>query len=532
MNQMLSMCSIEIKNILGINVLRHTKNPAEKKRMTGFLVVIAFALLVLMFYIGAMSYGFVTMGASEMVPSYLIMLSVVIVFALNVFQAGGILFRSSGYQVMASLPVSTSAIVIGRFARLYLQSLAETCLIMIPGNLVYAFLLKPEWTFYLNGLISILIIPVIPISAAIFIGVLVKVLSSGMKHKAIWETILMLGFVLAVLCGSSMLAGDTAGFTMEMLKNISETVMEVMGRVYPPAVLLGEGMVNGTFPPVLLVALLSVAVLVIVIAIATHFFHGICRKLQETDSKKAHAISEIGIDSLEQRKLLGSLIIRDARRYLASSAYMLNTVIGPVLGAVGSAVLAFTDIEKAVGNLPIHLNILQAAVFLISGIFCTMNATSTSISMEGKEWWILKSLPLPSKMILDSKLCFNLILIAPFYLISQVFLGIVLKGDVAEVLWSAVIMALFILCSCVGGLTANLKFPKMEWDSEVIVVKQSASAVVGGLIGMLGAVLCGAIAAVIPAALIHVFRAVIVLILILLTAFLYRKNIRTDLRQI
>ena len=532
MNQIRSMCSIEIKNILGINVLRHTKNPAEKKRMTGLLVVIAFALIVLMFYIGAMCFGFVTMGASEMVPSYLIMFSVVIVFALNVFQTGGILFRSSGYQVMASLPVSTSAIVVGRFSRLYLQSLAETCLIMIPGNLVYAVLLKPGWTFYLSGLISILAVPMIPLSAAAFIGVLVKVLSSGMKHKAIWETILMLGFVLAVLGVSSMLAGDTSGFTMEMLKNISETVMEVMGRVYPPAVLLGEGMVKGKFLPVLLVAFISVTVLVIVTAITTHFFHGICRKLQESVSKKTRAISEIGIDSMGQRKLLGSLITRDARRYLASSAYMLNTVIGPVLGAVGSAVLTFTDIEKAVGDLPIHLNILQAAVFLISGIFCTMNATSTSISMEGKEWWILKSLPLPSKMILDSKLCFNLLLIAPFYLVSQIFLGIMLKGNAIEILWSAVIMALFILCSCVGGLTANLKFPKMEWDSEVVVVKQSASAVVGGLIGMLGAVFCGIAAAVIPAALIHVFRAVIVLILIILTAFLYHKNIRTDLRQI
>ena len=532
MNQIRNMCSIEIKNILGINVLRHTKNPAEKKRMTGFLIIIAFALMVLMFYIGAMSYGFVAMGAGEMVPSYLIMLSVVIVFALSVFQTGGIIFRSSGYQVMASLPVSTSAIVIGRFARLYLQSLAETCLIMIPGNLVYAVLLKPEWTFYLNGLISILILPMIPLSAAAFIGVLVKVLSSGMKHKAIWETILMLVFILAILGGSSRLAGDTSGLTLEMLKNISETVMGIMGRVYPPAVLLGEGMTKGSFPPVLLIAFISMAVLVTVIAITTHFFHGICRKLQESASKNTHAIQEVGISSVGQRRLFVSMVIREARRYLASSTYMLNTAMGPVLGAVGSAALVFTDIEKAAGSIPMHLNIRQTAVFLISGIFCMMNTTSTSVSMEGKEWWILKSLPLPSKIILDSKLCFNLLLIAPFYLISQIFLGIALKGDVAEILWSVVIMALIILCSCVGGLTANLKFPKMEWDSEVVVVKQSASAAVGGIMGMLGAVFCGAITAVIPAAFIHIFRAVIVLTLILLTAFLYRKNIRTDLRQI
>ena len=532
MNQMRNMCSIEIKNILGINVLKHTKNPVEKKRMKWLLILMAFVILVLMFYIGVMCYGFVTMGAGGMVPSYLIMLSVAIVFGFNVFQAGGILFRSNGYQVMASLPVTTSAIVVGRFARLYLENLVEVCLIMIPGNLVYAFLLKPQWTFYVNGLISILILPMIPLSLAVFIGVLVTGLASRMEHRAIWETVLTLGFTFAILGGVSKLAGDNPEFTMETLMRISETVMVTLGRVYPPAVLLGEGMTKGSFLPVLFVAFISVAVLVIVIGLATFFFHGICRKMQDAASKKTSAISEIGIDNVGQRKLFGSLIIRDARRYLASSVYMINTIMGPILGTIVSVALLFADIQKAMGNIPVHFNTQQAVVFLVSGIFCVMNIASTSVSMEGKEWWILKSLPLSSKMILDSKLCFNLLLIAPFYLISQVFLGIVLRGEAVEILWSVVIMLLFILCSCVGGLTANLKFPKMEWDSEVVVVKQSASAAVGGLSGTLGAIFCGVTVMVIPAALIHVYRAVIVLMLIILTTFLYRKNIQTDLRQI
>ena len=532
MNQMRNMCSIEIKNIMGINVFRHTKNPLEKKRMMGLLIPITFAIVVLVFYIGAMSYGFVMMGAGEMVPSYFIMLSVVIVFAFNVFKSGGILFRSNGYQIMASLPVPASAIVVGRFARLYLENLAVTCLIMIPGNLVYAFLQRPGWSFYVYGVISILILPMIPLSLSVFIGVLVTGFTSGMKHRAIWETVLTLGLTLAIFAGVSGMAGDNPEFTLEMLKSISAVVMEILGKVYPPAVLLGEGMIKGSFLPVLFVAFISVTLLIIVIGISTHFFRDICRKLQEAASKKTSDISEIGIGSVGQRRLFGSLIIRDARRYLASSAYMLNTIMGPVLGAVGSAVIVFTDIEKVTGSLPMHLNIRHAAVFLISGIFCTMNTTSTSVSMEGREWWILKSLPLPAKMILDSKLCFNLLLIAPFYLISQVFLGIMFRGEAVEILWSVVIMMLFILCSCIGGLTANLKFPKMEWDSEVVVVKQSASAAVGGLSGLLGALFCGVIVLVIHEALLHVFRAVIVLLLILFTTFLYRKNIRTDLRRI
>ena len=532
MKQMRNMCNIEIKNILGINVLKHTKNPVERKRMIGLLILAASAVLILMFYIGAECLGLISLGIGEIVPPLLIMLSVVMVFALNVFKAGGILFRSNGYQVMASLPVPTSAIVAGRFARLYLENLAETCLIMIPGNLVYAFLQKPGWMFYVNGLISILILPMIPLSIATFIGVLITGFASRMKYRAIWETILTMGAALAILGGMSGLMGANTEFTSEAIKRISEKTMETLGKVYPPAVLLGEGMTEGSFLPVLSVAFISVTVLAIVIGITTHFFHGICRKIQEAASRKTSAITEIGIGNVGQRRLLGSLIIRDARRYLASSVYMVNTLMGPILGVIGSVALLFVDIQKVMGNIPVHINIQQAIAFFVSGIFCMMNATSTSVSMEGKEWWILKSLPLPSKMILDSKLCFNLLLIAPFFFVSQVFLGIVLKGEVIEILWSVAIMLLFILCSCVGGLTANLKFPKMEWDSEVVVVKQSASSAVGGLPGMLGAIFCGLIAMVIPAAFIHVFRAVVVLILILLIMLLYRKNIRADLRQI
>ena len=532
MNQIRNMCSIEIKNILGINVLKHTKNPVERKRMKGLFILMALAVLIFMFYIGAECFGLIALGIGEIVPPFLIMMSVVIVFVFNVFKVGGILFRSNGYQVMASLPVATSAIVVGRFARLYLENLVETCLIMLPGNLVYAFLQKPGWMFYVNGLISILILPMIPLSIATFISVLVTGFASRMKHRAIWETILSLGFALAIFGGVSMLARANTEFTLEAIKRISEKTMETLGKVYPPAVLLGEGMTKGSFLPVLFVTFLSVTVLAVVIGITAHFFHGICRKIQEAASKKTSAISEIGIGNVGQRKLFGSLLIRDTRRYLASSVYMSNTIMGPILGASGSVALLFVDIQKAVGNIPMHVNSQQAIAFLVSGIFCMMNTTSTSVSMEGKEWWILKSLPLPAKMILDSKLCLNLLLIAPFFFVSQVSLGLVLKGEVIEILWSVVIMLLFILCSCVGGLTANLKFPKMEWDSEVVVVKQSASSAVGGLPGTLGALLCGGIIMVIPAALTHVFRVVIVLILITLTGFLYRKNIRTDLRQI
>ena len=136
--------------------------------------------------------------------------------------------------------------------------------------------------------------------------------------------------------------------------------------------------------------------------------------------------------------------------------------------------------------------------FLISGVFCMMTTTATSISMEGKNWWILKSLPLTTKNILDGKILMNLLLLLPFYLLSELFLIVALKPGAGELLWLLLIPAVIILFSCVYGIAVNLRFPVLVWESEVRIVKQSASAMLGGMGGFILAILCAVAVGAVP----------------------------------
>ena len=52
-----------------------------------------------------------------------------------------------------------------------------------------------------------------------------------------------------------------------------------------------------------------------------------------------------------------------------------------------------------------------------------------------------------------------------------------------ELLRLAKIPAVMILFSCVFGITVNLHFPVLEWEKEVRIVKQNASAMLGGMGG-------------------------------------------------
>lgn len=78
----------------------------------------------------------------------------------------------------------------------------------------------------------------------------------------------------------------------------------------------------------------------------------------------------------------------------------------------------------------------------------------------------------------------NLLLILPFYVLSELLLIFALKPGAGELLWLILIPAEIILFSCVYGITVNLHFPVLEWESEVRIVKQSASAMLGEWAGL------------------------------------------------
>ena len=90
-----------------------------------------------------------------------------------------------------------------------------------------------------------------------------------------------------------------------------------------------------------------------------------------------------------------------------------------------------------------------------------MSCTSTvSLSLEGKNLWIIQSLPISSKILFQSKMLFNMIVVLPF---------------------SPFCIIVFML-----GMCAAIHFPKFEWENEIEVIKQSASSTMGVFSSMIG----------------------------------------------
>ena len=207
-------------------------------------------------------------------------------------------------------------------------------------------------------------------------------------------------------------------------------------------------------------------------------------------------------------------------------------MISPVMAVLFSAAFLAFGVERIQQTLLVPVDIRGAIPFTLASIFCIMTTTCTSISLEGKEWWIVKSLPIKTKDVLDSKVLLNLSLILPFFLMSEVLLIIALQPDFVELIWLLVIPIIMIFFGCILGITVNLKMPVFDWENEVVIVKQSASAMIGGIGWFIIVLLCMILVLVFPAEYANLVKVVICVVITFVTAFLYKKNNAVNLQEL
>ena len=189
-------------------------------------------------------------------------------------------------------------------------------------------------------------------------------------------------------------------------------------------------------------------------------------------------------------------------------------------------VMGYDEVVAQTGGL---FDVKLLLPFGISLLGLIMPISSSSISMEGKNWWIMQSLPLSNETIFKSKILCNLIIIAPFYLVAVVVSIIAVPFQLSELFGMLVIPAVYLLYSAVIGLRINLAFPVMEWDNEARVVKQGAASMISMLSG---------IAAILPPIVIYFMFPQIsrnllqwgtVITVLAVTYFFYRQSLKKSI---
>ncbi len=521
MNELRTLAVLELRSCFGINRSRYTKDPKAKKRFRLLCAVWALLLLMAIGYVAGLVFGLISLGLGQIVPAYLALLASALVLAFGIFKAGAAVFSPKGWDLLSAMPIRRSNLVLARFLRLYAEDLALSCLILLPGLITFAVLYRPGFSFYLSSLCGIFLIPMIPLVISLLFGTLIMAISSRMKHKSLVQTALALIFVAVTLAGSVWMGQFSEDVSLEQLSDLASNIGRLLGTFYPPARWLGEAM-SGNLMSLLLLSFVSAGSLTLTVFLVIRCHASIMNRLQSFSAEHSYTIG-----TMEHKGVIRALYLREVRRYFSSSIYVTNTIIGPILGAALAAGLLFNGPETVFAALGMDLRHLIPYVF--SAAFTMMTTTSTSISMEGRQFWVIRSLPISTKVFLDGKYLLNLSLMAPFYLIMEVLLTAAMKPDALELLWQLLIPGAIMLLCVVFGITANLWLHSFDWEREEQVVKQSASSALGGFAGLLLSLFLGLITFLVPSGYRDLSQALILVLLLGSALWLYRRNQAADL---
>lgn len=503
MKHMVTLTRMQLGTAL--DFLNFKKKKDNKKQMSAFAILgLGFLLFSFLSFFYSMSMGSVMqmLGELDVLPGFLMSITCFITLITSIYKVKGTLFGFKDYDLVMSLPVKTSTVVASRVLLLYIINIFFTIIIMIPGSIVYGYLANPSISFYILMILSMFFIPLIPIILASIIGVLLAAISSRFKHSNVISLVLTILLLVAVLGASLFVQNE------QQIVQIGTIIRDQMNRIYPLAELYLRGIIEGDILAFVIFIVVSVVAFVAFSAIVGIMF----RKLN-SGIMSQRTSANYKFKGVQQTSTLKALYKKELKRYFSTSIYVMNTGFGPIILILGSILLFFVKTEQIKVILETEellLMVKQVLPFAIALIVATASTTSSAISLEGKNLWIIKSAPIKVSDWFLSKMLVNLTITIPAVFIGGILLGIQFKSSVLQMLLNILLPFVYSYFTAVFGLVINLKFPVFDWTNETVVVKQSAASMIGILSPM--------VTVGVPMAMLFVFSNISYVFLIIVTS--------------
>lgn len=433
----------------------------------------------------------------------------------SVFNTYASLYQAKDNDLLLSLPLPPAKILIARLFGVFAMGLMYELIVMIPTVLVWFLNAEITVAGALFSLLAPLILSLFVLTLSCILGFAVAAVSGKLKHKNIITVLLSLVFLAAYYY----LYAQAYTVLQSILANPQKIANGVKNALYP-FYCMGRGAEGDFLSMLIFTAILAALFLLVYLVLSRSFLplatanRGSAKgKYKEKQTKAANADT--------------ALLQKELRRFLGSPTYMLNCGLGIVFMLVGAVALMIKGAalrEMVYGMFEGYLHLIPlfcAAAVCAATSMCDM--TAPSVSLEGKNLWLVQVLPIQPVQPLKAKLKLHLYLTLPPTILLTLSVEWVFKLQWGACLLLLVTVAAFVLFMALAGLFFNLKMPNLTWTNEIVPIKQSMSvmlALFGGWVVVLafGGLYYAVRNLITP----MVFLAVSAVVLVAFSAALYR----------
>ncbi len=386
--------------------------------------------------------------------------------------------KSTDADLLLSMPFKKEEIIAAKSLSLFITDFALMFTVSYPSIVVYYILVKgTSVSLLINSLLLLITLTLLSTALSQILNFILKNLSKKTKLLSLIQTILMI-LLLGVFLLFNFHINDI------LTQNTSMDINESLNKVLPVKIIFNF-LLNNNWLNYFIILLITIILFVFSVILTSKSY-----------GQKNEMISSNKKIKYEEQSIFANIFKKEASRYFNFPLYIMNTAIGIFL-VIGASIYVLVQGRTFLDMIVYQLLELSSnhtpyiMVFLSAAILSTVCTTYCSISLEGKTFWLLKVLPIDERQVIYAKVFFNVVLAGIGIIISTFFMCLVLGFEYYLLFVVFQLLVCFFISSL--GIYLNLEFPKLDWESEIVPVKQSMSVLIVMSLGVVISILSLAI---------------------------------------
>lgn len=464
-------------NLLGILSTKKKNKKAEALKISSFIFLFLFFLFLATIYEYFTIKRLVSLNYLELFMPIVLASELLFTLMLMLFSVKDMLFNSKDYELLQSLPISNRKIILSKLFTVYLYEYIISTIIIYPALVLYAIYSQNYWSILLGFLMSFCV-PVIPLAISALFGFTFGLLFEKSRFKNIILTIIYLGFMNFTFAFSFMMSSglsfyfDYANFFM---------------KYFLPIKWFNLGL-NFDFWALAWYFLLNTFTIILLVLVVSIRYKKICNYVLYSSTHKEYKKKKLKKVSHKR-----ALYHKEFIHFFKTPSFLMNSLVGSVVNIlVGiSSFFIFKGANNQLAKLVDGFYYtIPAAVLLISSI---SNLGSNIFSIDGGYLWLYESMPISPREIINAKLYFVFTIILPFSFIGALLMCIAIKMDLGSIILITASSVLLVASVILVHMLINLCFPKLDWENETALLKQSKATICSMLVTIGFTILVGGI---------------------------------------
>ncbi len=462
-------------------------------------VIVALSFLALL---SSLCFGVFLLGkmfAPTLLPEFITFLygvGCIMIVVLGIAPMISYLYFSKDTEFLLGLPLKPVTVFFAKLTVVYIFEMLGGALFLLPSLITLGVTLKLSALYYIGTIISIFLLPALPMVLVSVLSLPLMRLVGVLKNKSIVAFILyavlmvaVMGLYLGVMYSFDFTIPEGDDGAMATYLKL-EAAVKAMAKILVPLLAVSRILtlspvtILGSFstPVAVLINLatflvITAALVLIAILISSFSYKKSARSLLEGSKNKASKKVEFSRSS----SVIKALMKKEWLELIRTPAFAFQCLMCIVMAPLMVGFMAYFDASNLAGEYVNYtskfiMRLVSFGIIIIIGIGTNVGA-STTITREGQKFYYMKTMPVPYETQIKAKLYLYLIVSSVTVILSQVVMAII-SFDIVFLTVGTAFLLLFnygFNCYCIY---IDLNNPKLNWVTENEAVKQNKSAMI------------------------------------------------------